>query len=202
MKLADLFVNISHVPNVEFRVFDKDGNLRSQWNDNALGRAILRLMRQWFPSSHLAVQGARVPVLFGQYGEFKLGRNKIVNAGLALAAGLLNGSGSPTTPTYIAVGTGVVAVNATDTTLGTETAASGLTRAAATVSLQTTTATNDTAQWLKSFTVTGTVAVTESGVFNASSSGTMLCRQTFSAVNVVNGDTLQITWKVAETSAN
>jgi len=38
--------------------------------------------------------------------------------------------------------------------------------------------------------------VTESAVLNASSAGTMLCRQTFSAINVADGDTLQITWKV------
>lgn len=202
MKLADLFVNVTHTPNVEFRVFDANGNLRRQWNDNFLGRWILRTLRELFPGSYFAVQGVRVPVIFGSYDSVKYGRNKIVNAGLALAAGLLNGSGSPTTPTYIAVGTGVVAVAAADTALGTETAASGLSRAAATVSLVTTTVTNDTAQWLKSFSVTGTVAVTESGVLNAASVGTLLCRQTFSAINVVSGDTLQITWKVAETSAN
>jgi hypothetical protein len=59
----------------------------------------------------------------------------------------------------------------------------------------TTDVTNDTAQLVYTFTVTGTAAVTESGVFNAASSGVLLARQVFSAINVVNGDSLQITWK-------
>lgn len=201
MNIKDLFVAISGTPNVEFRVWDKDGKAKKLFNDNGLARALIQsniLSPLWINSKYAPF----LAPFLGSYRTVKLGRNKIVNAGLALAAGLLNGSGSPTTPTWIAVGTGVVAVNATDTTLGTETSTSGLARATATVSLVTTTATNDTAQWLKSFTVTGTVAVTESGVLNASSVGTLLCRQTFSAINVVNGDTLQITWKVAETSAN
>jgi hypothetical protein len=60
----------------------------------------------------------------------------------------------------------------------------------------TTTITNDTAQITKTFTVTGTVAVTESGVFNASSGATLLAHQVFSAINVASGDSLQITWKI------
>lgn len=98
---------------------------------------------------------------------------------------------------YIAVGTGTTAATATNTTLGTETTNSGLTRATGTGTNVTTTTAYDTFQLLKSFSVTGTVAVTESGVLNAASAGTLLCRQTFSAINVANGDTLQITWKVA-----
>jgi hypothetical protein len=62
--------------------------------------------------------------------------------------------------------------------------------------LTTVNVTDDTAQFVKSFSVTGSKAVTESGIFNAASVGKLLCRQTFSAINVVNGDTLQITWKV------
>lgn len=202
MSNRELFVVSRPRDNVEYRVFDRFGNPKKLWQDNSLGLALLRWLRVHFPASQFAIQGVRVPVIFGQYQYAKTARNKIVNAGLALKAGLNNGSGSPTTPTYIAVGTGTTAVSASDTALVTETASSGLTRAAATVSLVTTSATNDTSQWLKSFSVTGTVAVTESGVFNASSTGTMLCRQTFSAVNVVNGDTLQITWKIQETSQN
>lgn len=201
MTLKDLFVAVTGTPNVEFRVFDKDGNAKKLFNDNRLARVLIQsnvLNPLWINSKYAKY----IAPFLGNYQYVKFGRNKIVNTGLALAAGLLNGSGSPTTPVYIAVGTGTNAVSATDTALQTESSTSGLTRATSTVSLQTTTVTNDTAQWLKSFSVTGTVSVTESGVFNASSAGTMLCRQTFSAIGVVNGDTLQITWKVAETSAN
>jgi len=41
-----------------------------------------------------------------------------------------------------------------------------------------------------------TGAVTEAGIFNASTSGTMLCRTVFSVVNKAAGDTLQVTWTV------
>lgn len=97
---------------------------------------------------------------------------------------------------YIAVGTGTTAATNTQTALITETTDSGLTRAAGTGTNITTTDAYDTFQLLKSFSVTGTVAVTEAAVLNAAADGVMLCRQTFSAINVVNGDTLQITWKL------
>jgi|TARA_B110000093_G_C12883201_1_gene372819 hypothetical protein len=42
----------------------------------------------------------------------------------------------------------------------------------------------------------GTGAVTEAGIFNASSSGDMLCRTVFSVVNKSADDTMSITWTV------
>lgn len=41
---------------------------------------------------------------------------------------------------------------------------------------------------------TSTLAITEHGVFSASSSGTLLDRSVFSAINVVNGDSIQFTY--------
>jgi hypothetical protein len=43
---------------------------------------------------------------------------------------------------------------------------------------------------------TGTGAVTEAGIFNASSAGTMLCRVVFAVVNKGANDTMAITWTV------
>ncbi|MFW6174060.1 MAG: hypothetical protein ACOC5T_09975 [Elusimicrobiota bacterium] len=123
--------------------------------------------------------------------------NALTNTGFAEVAGLFcsDQSGSYTAFDYIAVGTGTTAATATDTELETEETENGLTRAASTGTLETENVTDDTAQFVKSFDVTGSVAVTESGVFNDSSAGTMLCRQTFSEINVADGDTLQITWR-------
>lgn len=125
--------------------------------------------------------------------------NVVTNVGFTEVAGLfcLDVVGSYTAFDFIGVGTGVTAATATDTQLGTEVVDSGLIRAASTGTLVTTTVANDTAQFVKQFSVTASKAVTESAVFNALSTGKMLCRQTFSAINVANGDTLQITWKVA-----
>jgi len=123
--------------------------------------------------------------------------NALTNVGFTEVAGLFcsDVSGSHTAFDYIAVGTGTTTATATDTQLQTETTTSGLARATTTGTLVQVNVANDTAQFVKSYSVTGSVAVTESGVFNASSAGTMLCRQTFSAINVANGDSLSLTWK-------
>ena len=132
-------------------------------------------------------------------GFIKDGRvvhNLITSAGKAGMASRLGGSGSEAAFTYLAVGTGTTAAAVTDTTLQTELSTAGLARASATASRVTTSVTNDTAQLLYSWSVSGTAAVTEAGILNAASVGVLLCRQVFSAVNVVNLDTLQLTYKV------
>ena len=43
---------------------------------------------------------------------------------------------------------------------------------------------------------TGTGALTEAGIFNAASSGTMLCRTVFSVINKGASDSMTITWTV------
>lgn len=182
------------VENVEYSVIGKDGKAKPIFQQNslytyAMKKGILS------PYAYQKAGGILSPFL-GSWQKTAKVANLITNAGFALIAGRLNGSGSPAAATYIAVGTGATAANVADTTLQTETATSGLSRAAASVSLVTTTVTNDTAQMVVTFTVSGSVAVTESGVLNAASTGTLLCRQVFSAINVVNGDSLQITWKV------
>ena len=44
-------------------------------------------------------------------------------------------------------------------------------------------------------------AVTEAGVFNASSSGTMLCRTVFPVVNKGADDTMSVTWTITLTAS-
>ncbi len=133
--------------------------------------------------------------LLGSWQPRLLVSNLITDDGDAGAASRLNGDGAEAAFTYIAVGTGTTGANNNDSTLETELAADGLTRAAGSASRSTTDSTNDTAELTKTFSVTGTQAVTESGVLNASSDGVLLSRQTFAAINVINGDSLQITWK-------
>ncbi len=87
---------------------------------------------------------------------------------------------------YIAIGTGTNAAAIGDTTLQTEAA-----RNISTVS-------NPTAASLQ-FTYTfpagtGTGAITESGLLDATSSGNLLARQVFSVVNKGASDTLAVTW--------
>jgi hypothetical protein len=134
----------------------------------------------------------------GELKESRVIKNLITDAGLAGAANRLGGIGTAAF-TYIALGTGVTAANAADTTLETELAVSGLSRVNATVSAVTTTVTNDTLQLANTFTVTGTAAITEAGILNAGAGGTLLSRLVFSAVNVINGDSLTVTYKIIHT---
>lgn len=47
---------------------------------------------------------------------------------------------------------------------------------------------------------TSTLAITEHGLFSASSSGTLFDRSVFTAINVVNGDSIQFTYTLTITS--
>ena len=182
------------IENVEYSLKDKNGNMKSLFQQNALYTFAMK-KGILSPFAYQKLGGILSPFL-GYWSKSIKVANLMTNAGFAGVAARISGVGSPNAYTYIAVGTGATAANVADTTLQTELAASGLSRAAASMSQVTTTVTNDTAQAVVTFTVTGTAAVTESGLLNAASTGTLLCRQVFSAINVVNGDSLQITWKV------
>lgn len=133
----------------------------------------------------------------GNIKDVRVVRNLITSAGKTGLASRIGGAGAEAAFTYLAVGTGTTAAAVGDTTLETEISDSGLSRVNATASRVTTSVTNDTAQLVTTFSVSGTKAVTEAGILNASSSGVLLCRQVFTAVNVVSGDSLQLTYKIA-----
>jgi len=130
----------------------------------------------------------------------KLGlkHNSIVSAGMAAVAGLILTDVGGTAFDYVAFGSNNTAVTVNDTALGTE-----IKRKAGTGTRVTTTYANDTAQLTASFSsadgLTGTSTVWECGMFNASTGGTMLFRQVYSAADTLNwdaGDTYQLTLKV------
>ena len=93
-----------------------------------------------------------------------------------------------TAMSHMAIGTGTTAAAAGDTALGSE---------AGRVSLTSTTVTNNAVAYVATFGAgTGTGAITEAGLFNASSGGDLLCRTVFSVINKGAADTLGITWTV------
>lgn len=97
---------------------------------------------------------------------------------------------SPAAMTHMEVGTGTTAAAVGDTALQTPVASSRVT-------LTSTTVTTNNVAYVATFPAgTGTGALTEAGIFNASSSGTMLCRTVFSVINKGAADTLGITWTV------
>lgn len=112
----------------------------------------------------------------------------LVNVGKATITGLLAAS----TSKFVAVGTGATAEAITQTALTTEVE----TRATGTQTQQTTTTTNDTYQVVGTVTATTTRALQESGVFDASSVGNMLVRGVYTTINLANGDSIQVTWKL------
>ena len=144
-------------------------------------------IKGWFTLKHIRE---------GKVIEERTINNTVVNAGKAQVAGLLLTDVGGTAFDYIAIGTGTTGATATDTSLESEISTGGGERTAGTGTRTTTTVANDTAQLVATFTFTSSFAVTESGVLNAASSGTMLSRQTFGAINVVSGDSIEVTWKI------
>lgn len=121
----------------------------------------------------------------------------IPDIGLAEMANLWSGDESPAPMTHIAVGTGEDAFDAeNDTTLKTEIGDSGLARAEAEVTRETTSTTNDTVQMVKTFTIAGTYKIKEVGIFNASSDGDMGGRTVLTTPkDVVSGSSYTVTYK-------
>ena len=95
---------------------------------------------------------------------------------------------SATAMSHMAIGTGSTAAAAGDAALGNE---------AGRVALTSTTVSSNAVAYVATFAAgTGTGAITEAGILNASSSGTLLCRTVFSVINKGAADTLGITWTV------
>lgn len=202
------------VENMTYRVIGADGKAKKLFQLNTLGRALMGLARKHTNPiaqvtnragdvvgsqvktgllNYVAAYGVQIPLITGHYTYSMRGENLVTNAGKAGVASRINGSGSEAAFTYTAIGIGTTAAAAADTTLESEITTNGGQRASATVSRVTTDVTNDTARHVKTFTFTGSFAVTEAGILNAASSGVLLNRNVFSAVNVVSGDTLQVT---------
>ena len=122
----------------------------------------------------------------GKLKAYRKVKNLTVNSGFKAVCDMM-GQGGVQPFNYCAIGTGTAAPTASDTTLGSETARvqGTYTRTADTV-------------WKNEASFgagVGTGAITESGLFNASSGGTMLCRQTFAVINKGDADTLVVTWQ-------
>lgn len=115
----------------------------------------------------------------------------VVNAGLTWLAKLVNGTETNFFE-YIAIGTGTTAPAAGDTTLEAEITTGGGERASATTSYEA----DYKAKWVHTFNFTATFAVTEAGILDSAVGGNLLCRNTFTAKNVENGDSLEITYKL------
>lgn len=129
-------------------------------------------------------------VLTGSDGQVKDTReikNLVVTSGLGFIASRMRDA-SASVMSHMAVGSGTAAAALANAALGNE-----LGR----VALTSTTVTGNQVTFIATFPAgAGTGAITEAGIFNAASAGTMLCRTVFSVVNKDAGDTLSITWTI------
>jgi hypothetical protein len=115
-------------------------------------------------------------------------KNLVVTAGKTYIASRMQGTSVPTVMSHMAIGTGITTPVIGDTTLGTEAGRAAMSSFTSSANAVTATATFPAG--------TGTGAITEAGIFNAASAGTMLCRTTFPVVNKSAGDSIAITWVV------
>jgi hypothetical protein len=111
----------------------------------------------------------------------------VTTAGVAWLATLLAGTSSGDVK-FHASGTGTTSENAADTTMETD---SGIARATGSQTPSTNTYTSVGTQ-----TYTSSLAITEHGIFTASSGATLIDRSVFAAINVVNGDSIQFTYQL------
>lgn len=138
---------------------------------------------------NVKITGALQVTLTGPDGNVKQElniHNLVVTTGKQFIAARM--VGTPTAMSHMAVGSGTVDPVVGDTTLGSELGRVALTSGTATGAVVT---------YVASFNAgVGTGAVTEAGIFNASSGGTMLCRTEFAVVNKGADDALSITWTI------
>lgn len=113
--------------------------------------------------------------------------NLVVDTGLAYIAGRMKDT-SDAAMTHMAVGTDNTAAAAGNTALGSELDIQALTS---------TTVTANSVAYVATYAAgTGTGALTEAGIFNAASSGTMLCRTVFAVINKGAADSMTVTWTI------
>jgi hypothetical protein len=149
------------------------------------------LEKKMINTDELKVTGSVNVVVHDESGKQKENYtipNLVVNTGLAYIASRMKDD-TATAMTHMAVGTDTTATAAGNTALGTQLGSR--------VSLTSTTVTSNSTAYVATFGAgVGTGALTEAGIFNASTSGTMLCRTVFAVINKGALDTMTITWTI------
>ena len=143
---------------------------------------------------NLLLRGQLNIVVTDQTGKIKETRdvaNLVVNTGLGYITSRMVGTAS-SVMSHMAVGSNNTAAAAADTDLG-----NLLGSRKALDSTTISGANNESVVYVGTFNPgEGTGAITEAGIFNASTSGTMLCRTVFAVVNKAAADTMVITWTI------
>ena len=124
----------------------------------------------------------------GNVKEERTEQNLVVTTGLGYIASRMKDA-SATAMTHMALGSGTTNALAAQTDL--------VTLLGSREALDSTTVTANAVAYVSSFEAgDATGAVTEAGIFNASTGGTMLCRVKFDVVNKAADDTMTVTWTI------
>ncbi len=141
-------------------------------------------------TDEITVTGRLNVILVDQMGIVKEEHdfdNLVVGAGKSYIASRMKDA-TATAMSHMAIGTGTTAAASAQTALVTEANRQALTSTSVSGAAVTYSATFGAGN--------GTGAITEAGLFNASSGGTMLCRTVFSVINKGAADTLTVSWTV------
>jgi hypothetical protein len=146
-------------------------------------------------NENLKLRGDVALVLRDKNGNIKEEReikNLIVTSGLGFIASRMKNATD--IMSHMALGSGTTAAAAGQTAL--------VTQLGSRETLDSTTVSGATVTYVASFEAgEGTGAVTEAGIFNAASSGTMLCRTVFNVVNKSADDTMSVSWTITLTAS-
>lgn len=138
----------------------------------------------------IKVKGDLVILLQDDQGNLKDKReikNLVVTTGKEHIASRL-ASNTAVVMSHMAVGSSNTAPIIGNTALGSELAR---------VALDSSVVSNATVQYSATFGAgVGTGTLTEAGIFNSGTTGTMLCRTNFNEINKASGDTIVISWNV------
>jgi hypothetical protein len=120
-------------------------------------------------------------------------RNLVVTAGLTFICSRMTAD-SDDVMSHIALGSGTTAAAAGQTDI--------VSILGSRKALGSATASANTITYIASFSAgEATGAITEAGLFNASSAGTMLCRTVFGVLNKAADDEVSVTWTITLTAA-
>lgn len=126
-------------------------------------------------------------------------KNLVVNSGLAFMSSRMLDN-STAVASHMGLGTSTTAAAGAQTTLVSEV---GTRAALSSATKVTTTVANDSVQYVATFDANnpvGLTAITEAGLFNANTGGTMIARTVFPVINKDVDDSLAITWKIINTA--
>ena len=184
-KILDGFVGKGQVEScsMEITVIRADGRRENYgqvgyWNRNPLKRLVYSLKRLVADQSGMATLQ--------------------VNGGRGIVTGRLRAVGAE--PLNIGWGTGAGTAAAADTTLFTEAlvnmTAGSTDHTVGTSSQQTTTTTNDTYRVTGTRTATASGTITNAGLFDAASGGTLFMKGDFTGIALANGDAIAFTMNI------